>query len=224
MSSAETASRRESDRFRILQVIYGLEDAHTGHNRFQVRAGDLFGLVSDSMTPGDVGKALEGLVRQGLLEDPYLEGGTYFLTDMGRFAYEEAVEKPATPTQQFPSVVNITNNIGTMTGSQLQQATHSSTQSMTATINGDAVGAVKAVLQVFEHHLASIALADDARKELEAELSTLRVQVDSPKPKATILAECLKSVRVIVEGVASAALSNAVLPQIGIALAALGLA
>lgn len=227
MAGAGLVGKRRAERFRVLEVIYEMSDDYDD-TRLAIEVTDLDHLVGESLSAISLEKALNYMVSEGLLDSPYAEGTTYTLTHKGVVEYERAVTIPEAPTHYFPAVMTINNtthstSVATMVGSQIQQGTHGSTQSMTATLSGDAIVAIKAVLLAFEGHVATVPLEEEKRQELEADLNALRAQIASPKPKASILAECLKSARSIVEGVASSALGTAVLPQISIALAAIGL-
>lgn len=59
-------------------------------------------------------------------------------------------------------------------------------------------------------------LKPELRAELESELSTIRTQLSSPKPKKVIITESLKSVRSIIEGVAGSAVYAGIVHGLGI--------
>ena len=104
----------------------------------------------------------------------------------------------------------ITNNIGSMTHSQLQQ--HSSG---TQVINsGLDLAALAQVVSTMREVLPKLALDSAVKGEYLAELGTLESQSKSPKPKASILSESLKSVRTILEGAAGNYLAGDLLQKI----------
>lgn len=225
MDATEVVDRRRAERFRVLERIYAIAD-QSNTDPAVVDVGELSELVDEGFTAVSLEKALNYLISEELVSSPYLGGTPVHLTHKGTIEYERAVREPDVQTHYFPAVMTINHtthhtSVHSMVGSQIQQGTQNSTQSMTAAVNGDAVVAIKAILQFFEDHLDRTAMAGDARRELEAELDTLRAQVRSPKPKVAVIVECLKSARTIVEGVASTALGSAVLPQIALALAAM---
>lgn len=91
----------------------------------------------------------------------------------------------------------ITNNIGAMHNSQLQQDSPGATQNLNVGLDIQQVLAVVAGIRVQEEELG---LNAEEASELNTELSTIEVQSESPKPKATIIKESLKSIRAILEG------------------------
>lgn len=106
------------------------------------------------------------------------------------------------------------NNIGSMTNSQLQQ--HSSGSQV---MSGDVADQVAKIVETIATHIEQLNLSSEARRELEAELSTLRAQVVSPKPKHSIIKDCLLSAKTIIEGavgnMVAAGLLSTMAPVIG---------
>jgi hypothetical protein len=104
----------------------------------------------------------------------------------------------------------ITNNIGSMSNSQLQQ--HSSgSQSISSGLD---VAALKELIEIVRSSLESAKLPTAARREVSAELDTLKAQASSPKPKLNIIVESLKSLRTISEEAAENILGGGVLMKI----------
>lgn len=97
----------------------------------------------------------------------------------------------------------ITNNIGSISGSQFQQASHGSNQ--VVTINEDP----ETVVELLEQILASLEtfeLEPAEEQQLKAHVESALVQSKSPNPSKTIIGEALRSMRTILE----AATGNAV--------------
>jgi len=92
-----------------------------------------------------------------------------------------------------------TNNIGSMTGSQIQQGTTGSTQSM----GPDAMALVALVDALSSYSAKQMELSIDAYAALMAELARLRAEATSKAPKASIIRETLASVRHILESAAA---------------------
>ena len=105
----------------------------------------------------------------------------------------------------------ITNNIGSMSNSQLQQHSSGSAQSISAAIDLESLGKLVSSLQSASDTLS---LSDPARRELAAEIQTLQVQSKSPKPKTTIISESMKSIRTILEGAAGNVLASDLVQRI----------
>ncbi|MGY3230990.1 hypothetical protein ACVWWJ_002474 [Luteibacter sp. HA06] len=107
-------------------------------------------------------------------------------------------------------VTNITNNIGSMSNSQLQQASPNANQQQTIERNSsDLLALIQAIETVSLNGLSR----DDAA-ELRAEIETFKAQARSPKPKVTVIGEGLKSVRAILERSAGSIVSSEVLPLV----------
>ncbi|WP_415916530.1 hypothetical protein SE336_20960 [Xanthomonas arboricola] len=113
--------------------------------------------------------------------------------------------------------VNITNHIGSINNSQLQQG---STGDLTMSFATD-LAALVDLLKELKSDISGV--PQEAVPELVAEIDTVIAQSQSPKPKPSILKESLASVRKILEsatGGVVAANVNAKLPAL---LNALGL-
>jgi len=100
------------------------------------------------------------------------------------------------------STYNITNFYGPVSSSQIQQQTYDSTQLLT-TEKIDVEQILKFINEIRER-LSELELTGDIKKELNAELNTVDAQVNSPKPKISILRESLLSIRRILEGAGGA--------------------
>jgi len=105
----------------------------------------------------------------------------------------------------------ITNNIGSMQNSQLQQASDNSKQSLDFTISNDDIAQF---IEFLKSSISKLNLQDTDKAELEAEISTIDNQLGSPKPKKLILSESLKSVRNIIEGTTGSLVATGLLAQL----------
>ncbi|MEC4724275.1 hypothetical protein HWQ46_01770 [Shewanella sp. D64] len=106
----------------------------------------------------------------------------------------------------------ITNNIGSMQNSQLQQVSDNSQQSLEFTISNDDIAQF---VEFLKSSVGQLNLKQDDQAEIEAEIATIDNQLASPKPKKVILAECLKSVRNIIEGSTGSLVATGLLAQLG---------
>lgn len=127
-------------------------------------------------------------------------------------------EQQAAAIVQHNTVNNTTNNIGSMSHSQIQQ--HSSGGQNMA--NKDAVEQARMLVEALSESLAALKLSSAAENELRAEIDTIKAQVASPKPKVSVLKECLLSAKTILEGTAGNVLASGVALQIPAIVAALG--
>lgn len=112
---------------------------------------------------------------------------------------------------------NIT--IGTMNGSQIQQATNGSTQTYNQTTDLEGLSTfVESLLPVIGQLNSSV-----EREQLRSDLETVRSQITAPTPRFGIIRESLHSVRTILEGAAGNVLAAQYLPLLAPLLAGLPL-
>ncbi|WP_434139694.1 hypothetical protein [Photobacterium leiognathi] len=107
----------------------------------------------------------------------------------------------------------ITNNIGSMQNSQLQQASDNSHQSMDFEVNNSHV---TEFLEILKSSIRQLHLNESDANELNAEVATIEHQLASPKPKKIILLESLKSLRNIIEGTAGSIVATGLLAQLSV--------
>lgn len=93
---------------------------------------------------------------------------------------------------------NVTNFFGPVQSPQIQQA---STQPIQISVNGPLdIDAIRAFATAMRQVLDSIGIHPEQKEEAAAELRTIESQIESPKPKASIIREGLESLRRILEG------------------------
>jgi len=91
---------------------------------------------------------------------------------------------------------NATINVGSMQG-VIQQGTHQSY----ATVHIQTAD-LRSLVEEIKSQLDSLPLSADSKAELVTDIQTVEVQLSTPKPKAAIIAECLRSMRTILESAA----------------------
>lgn len=110
------------------------------------------------------------------------------------------------------------NNIGSMNNSQLQQ--HSSgTQSI---VNKDGTIEVEKILDAITSVIEQLKLSENSENELRVEIETIKIQLASPKPKQSVIKDCLLSAKNILEGAAGNILATGIASQIPAVIAVLG--
>ena len=107
---------------------------------------------------------------------------------------------------------NVNNFYGEVTGSQIQQSSTDSVQ--TQEIKDFSTENVNNFISSLKENLSDIELDDEASKELDAEISTVEIQIASPKPKKGIIKESIGSIRRILEGASGGAIAQ-LLIQLG---------
>lgn len=116
-------------------------------------------------------------------------------------------DKEKEVANQIPSVTII----GTMVNSQLQQQSNSSTQSLT--VGEFKVEILKEIVEQGNLLLKEVTDAE-IKAELMSDLTVLEAQLNSPKPKSSIIKESLSSVRNIAEGITGSLLATGIVEKI----------
>ena len=106
----------------------------------------------------------------------------------------------------------ITNYIGSMSNSQLQQASPHGNQKL------DILNDLEPICSSLTHlknRIHELELEAKKEKELSAEIETVLAQSQSPKPKKTIIRRSLESIRTILESAAGNVIANRIITEIG---------
>jgi hypothetical protein len=123
------------------------------------------------------------------------------------------------PEPEVPQVSNAIN-IGTMTGSAIQQGSPGAKQRVEITLN---VENVTNALTRFESEIAVAALPTKTMEELRGDINTIRAQLQKPSPSHPIIYEAGKSLRNVIEGIAGGMLTPAAMTAAAALWSALGL-
>ena len=152
------------------------------------------------------GEELLEITTHGFNVPSYLDASLY-IKHKGIMEVEQALSKPESPTPHFPaSVVNYIN-VGTMTNSNIAQASSGSNQSIT--ISQEVKEDLTELTKMLKTFLDSQEIQQDKREELRSDISTIESQLESPKPKKGILSESLSSAKGILESASSIAVTVA---------------
>lgn len=93
---------------------------------------------------------------------------------------------------------NINNFYGSVLGSQIQQATSHSSQAIE--IKAFSQEETTKLLNDLRQVLPDLPVSNEIKDELSAEIKTVESQIESPKPKSSIIHESLRSIRNVLEG------------------------
>ena len=115
--------------------------------------------------------------------------------------------------EEQTAAASVVFNIGSMSHSQIQGGTSSSTQTLLLTESN--LDEIRSLAKELHSSLCSLNLGRDEQEELSHEIATLEAQVDSPKPKSPIIRESLRSIRNVIEGATGNALATDILTKIG---------
>ena len=100
-----------------------------------------------------------------------------------------------------------------MTQSQIQNATSASTQILEASTF--TLDSATSVLQQLRTHLDEIGLNTDDRKRIEADSSSVEMQLTSPQPNRGVIREAFRSIREVLEGTTGSLVASGLLYEIG---------
>jgi hypothetical protein len=200
-----TLEQKKKNRYLFLQKLYDDTDGNENDMLSMWEVGKELGFSHDQIK-----SIVDYLTGENLVE-PKAMGGLISLTHWGIKEIEDSIENPDKPTEHFPAV-NIVTNIGTMSNSILQQGTsHSTVNFQLDQIKGADLGDIITSLKTIQE---SLGLSKNAQLELTSEIETIESQRKSPNPKSVIITESLKTIRTILEAVASNAMTPIIIEQI----------
>lgn len=104
--------------------------------------------------------------------------------------------------------VHYHGNVGT---SQIQQGTVDSSQAISTQID---IGGVQSFVDELRPHMAELQLTAELQRQMLAELASIEAQLSAPQPRRGVIAECLSSVRNILEGCAGSLVASGLLHQL----------
>jgi hypothetical protein len=211
--SMDAFTAKKLDRFTYLNHLYEIADGSSSAFISMYEIGDQIGF--DRTRTANV---VEYLVGEHLVERVSIGGGIS-ITHHGVVEVERALSEPEKPTHYFPPVVNVVN-VHSMVNSQIQQGTQNSSQSQQISQND--LTELGAFVDAFAAAVSAATIDAGEKAELEAEISTLKAQLASPKPKKALILESLKEFRNVLIGAAGKALASAWLPKITAFIAGIG--
>jgi hypothetical protein len=109
-------------------------------------------------------------------------------------------------TKAHQTTYQITNNIGSMHNSQLQQDSAHATQSLNITETNQAD--LKKFVEELKSSLDSLQLAQEQKQELNEHIAILESQSKSTKPNSVIIKESGRTVRNLIEGAMGSTISS----------------
>ena len=195
-------------RLRRLQFIYRLYELTEGNEYAYV---NMFDLGKELGLDKDLSSSITQYLRGESLLAYKAIGGIIGITHGGVVEVEEALSNPARPTEHFPAFNVI--YVGHMVNSQIQQAMGPGA-AQTINMSGDRLEEIRRVLQEIQQSMRSLDLKQGEMQDLEASIETLSAQLKSTRPKQSIVAECLQSIRKILEGAAGNVVGQVLLGRI----------
>ena len=196
-------------RFRYLEHLWEIAEGSTRSivNRHDV--GDAIGL--DEKTCNLV---TDYLRAESLLDYVTMDGGIG-ITHYGIVEIEDALTNPNKSTEHFLPVsyaANFVVSVGQMVNSQISQGSPNSVQSNAVTWQQP--DELRALVGALAKSIEQLGLSAEKQRELQAELDTIQAQLRSSAPKKSIVTECLRSMRNILEGAAGSVLASSLVSQV----------
>lgn len=137
-------------------------------------------------------------------------GGGIVITHQGTVHIEKTLSEPDKPTHEFPPVNII--NVQNMVGSQIQQSTFESTQTLSSSTL-DCKDIFNFIIEL-KDKLHELQLDSSNAQEVAADISTIESQIKSSRPKSIIIKESLKGIKTILEGAAGNILASMLLEKL----------
>ena len=196
-------------RFQFLHRLHELTGGDTSKLFSMFEIGEELGFDED----------LTGIIEQYLSGEGLINHGSGGFGNRGRDVgishrgvkeIEEALYKPDRPTHYFPPANFI--YIGEMRNSQIQQGSPEATQ--VATFNENRYEELKEVIQSLKESIDQFGIDQQQKSKLQTDIQMIEAQISSSKPKATIITNCLGSIKRILEGAAGSAIASGLLIKI----------
>ncbi|MFY3325751.1 hypothetical protein ACOSZP_07625 [Vibrio fluvialis] len=195
-------------RFDLMKRIY---EVTNGEESKQVQLDQIMDI--DSATDQELKDAINAinyLFNEQLIKMTVLRGipAAIFIRHKGVIEVEQALSEPEQKTEHFNPVVTITNNIGSMTNSSLQQATSNSSIEASYQLNESEQLKIDELVRQIRIELESVKsqLSIEQAGDVEAQLLTIESQLKSSKPQKPILELSLNMLGELTKGVASSGL------------------
>lgn len=158
----------------------------------------------------DTVKDIERYLRdEGLLQ--WSTGGYINITHLGVVEVERALTRPKEPTEHFPSNINIIS-IQHMEQSQIIQDSPGAKQ--VVSITQEESIEIQEVLKLLKGSVDKLNLGEQTKNDFNINIQTMELQMSASQPKRGIIADCLGSIKNILEGTASSVLASQLLQKV----------
>ena len=194
----EEIAEKQRVRFQVLQELYKLSDGMTGKIIDGQNVIDNLNIDEESVL-----SAFNYLKGQNFIEDMNILNSEVFkITYKGVNAIEEIIGGLEIDSNSTSQTINFIR-VEKMSGSTIQQGTVASTQNVN--LSNDFISDLNSFVSNLNKKITDIDIDSEKKLELQADLKTIISQLNSPKPKISIIREALESLRSIIEtGIGSA--------------------
>lgn len=199
--------QKNKDRLDFLKKIYEISNGQTAYTvDGWEQVGKILGFDRQNSTT-----IYHFLNDEGLTE-PMGAGIRLSLTHDGLKEIEKAINEPDKPTEHFAPINQYnTINIGTMKGGAIQQSTNHSVINYIA--SSDTVNSINKFVDELTRFLKENEIESDLKNELAADISTIKEQIKSPKPKSNILKASIQSIKTVMEGAIGGVIGTLATPE-----------
>lgn len=195
--------KKKEDRFKFLHKLYEIS---AGRTNVMVNGEDIGkDLGFDRSYSSEIYYYLND---EGLTE-PMGAGIRLTLTHNGVIEVEEALSEPNEPTAYFPPVNII--QIDKMSGRTIQQGTNNSTINI---ISNNTLNQVKKYIETLTDFINNQVENAELKNELKADVETIKQQLQSPKPKSSIIKATLLSTKDVLIGAMGGVLGTLAQPKV----------
>jgi len=202
--------KREADRLLVLNVIY---EASRGDTSKLLSGSDIDRMLNYKLPSHRMGAACAFLEARHLIEtagEVYINQTPQYMgiTNLGIAEIEKSLQSPRESTQYLPPAVSVVHIEGNNIGSPIQSSSPGAIQNVGSDLRISEIGDFITKLKAAEPQLA---ISDEQRGILRADIATVEAQVLSPKPKRQSISESLHSIRAILEGAGGAIVATGLL-------------
>jgi hypothetical protein len=180
-----TVEEKKAVRFRLLSDLYDRTDGSTQRSAMLADLGAPLGM--DEKAAYEVASYL---AREGLLQVATMHGHIQ-ITHRGVKEIEEARSNPSRPTEHFPAINLI--RIDKMVNSTIQQGSPGAYQAVQVT--DPAHRDLADVLTEIRQSIDRLGLDAQQQVDLKGDIGTVEAQLQTSKPKKSVVSECLSTIR-----------------------------
>lgn len=200
MSSLE---KKREGRLRFMVELYEIVDGFDAQAVETAQVATRLGLeISNPDDRLEVKKRVRYLQGEGLINvsEAIRDTESINLTHKGVREVEDAMSKRDEPTEHFPAFSSVYANI--VDNSSKQQGGSEDAQALTTITENNRLEVVR-IIQSLKTWTSQLALDDDQRSEVEADIQTVETQLGSPRPKVRLIELSLQSVKRTIEEASS---------------------
>jgi hypothetical protein len=202
--------KREADRLLVLNVMH---EASRGDTSKLVGGSDIERLLNYKVSSRRIGAACAFLEARHLIEtagEVYIDHSPQYvrITNLGIAEIEKSLQSPRESTQYLPPALSVVHIEGNNIGSPIQSSSPGAIQNVNSDLRISEIGDFITKLKTAEPQLA---ISDEQRGILKADIATVEAQILSPKPKGQSISESLRSIRAILEGAGGALVATGLL-------------